>query len=193
MKFIVGLGNPGRRYAGNRHNIGFICLNHFARYYAIRWNRKQGIAKTGSGEIVGSTVLLAKPQTYMNHSGQSVRHLVNKFKIHTGDLIVIHDDLDLPLGRIRIRCGGSSGGHKGINSIISELRSHDFVRIRFGIGRPLSENGIVLTSEGDIIDFVLSDFTPEEKCSIKFSIICVSEAITCLLEKGLKAAMNTYN
>ncbi len=193
MKLIVGLGNPGRRYAGNRHNIGFICLNHLARRYAIHLNRKQALAKTGSGEIRGINVLLVKPQTYMNYSGHSVSRLINKFKIDMGDLIVIHDDLDLPLGRIRIRCSGRSGGHKGVNSIIGELRDHDFIRIRFGIGRPLSEDGTVLTNEGDVIDFVLSDFSPVEKHSIKPSIIRVSEAITYLLEKGLDATMNTYN
>jgi PTH1 family peptidyl-tRNA hydrolase len=193
MKLIVGLGNPGRIYAGNRHNIGFICLKHFARHYAIRWDKKQAMALTGSGEIGNIIVWLAKPQTYMNHSGLSVSRLLNKFRIEFGDLIVIHDDLDLPLGRIRIRCGGSSGGHKGINSIISELGGHDFVRIRFGIGRPLFEDNIVLTNEADIIEFVLSDFTPDEKRNIKPSIIRVSEAITCLINKGLEAAMNTYN
>jgi PTH1 family peptidyl-tRNA hydrolase len=193
MKLIVGLGNPGRKYSGNRHNIGFICLNYFARHYAIRWDRKQAMARTGSSEIGGSIVLLAKPQTYMNHSGHSVSLLLNKFSIDISDLIVINDDLDLPLGKIRIRRAGSSGGHRGINSIISELGDHDFVRIKFGIGRPLSEDGIVLTDEADIIEFLLSDFTPDEKINIKSSIILVNEAIACLLKKGLEATMNTYN
>jgi PTH1 family peptidyl-tRNA hydrolase len=193
MKLIVGLGNPGSGYSRNRHNIGFICLNYFARCNAIRWNRKQARARTGTGEIEGDSVLLAKPQAYMNCSGHSVSRLVNKFKININDLIIIHDDLDLPLGRIRIRRGGGSGGHKGINSIISELGSRDFIRIRFGIGRPLSDEGIVLTDEADIVDFVLSDFTPDEQKSIKPSIVRVSEAITFLLCEGLETAMNRYN
>jgi len=193
MKLIVGLGNPGSGYSRNRHNIGFICLNYFARRNAIRWDRKQAMARTGAGKIEGDSVLLAKPQTYMNCIGQSVSRLVNKFRININDLIIIHDDLDLPLGKIRIRRGGSSGGHKGINSIISELGSRDFIRIRFGIGRPLSGEGIILTDEADIVDFVLSDFTPDEQKSIKPSIIRVSEAITCLLCEGLEAAMNRYN
>jgi len=184
---IVGLGNPGRRYAGNRHNIGFVCLNHFARLYSIRWDRKQAKARTGEGMAGNSNALLAKPQTYMNLSGQSVSRLVNKYKIGLDDLIVIHDDLDLPLGRIRIRQGGGSGGHKGIISIIDELGSRDFIRIRFGIGRP------AFADEDDIVDFVLSDFTPDEKDAIKASIALVSQAVSCLLDESLETAMNKYN
>lgn len=193
MKLIVGLGNPGSGYSRNRHNIGFICLNYFARRNAIRWDRKQAMARTGSGEIEGDSVLLAKPQAYMNCSGHSVSRLAHKFRININDLIIIHDDLDLPLGRIRIRRGGGSGGHKGIDSIINELGSRDFIRIRFGIGRPLSDEGIVLTDEADIVDFVLSDFTPDEQKSIEAAIIRVSDTITCLLCDGLEAAMNRYN
>jgi len=187
MKVIVGLGNPGREYAGNRHNIGFICLNHFARRNSIRWDKKQANARTGGGTVNGNSILLAKPQTYMNLSGKSVSHLVNKFRVNLDDLIVIHDDLDLSTGKIRIRRGGGSGGHKGVNSIISELGSRDFIRIRFGIGRPESSN------EDDIVDFVLSGFTPDEKRAIKPSIALASEAVACLLDDGLEAAMNKYN
>jgi PTH1 family peptidyl-tRNA hydrolase len=123
----------------------------------------------------------------MNLSGCSVSRLADKFKVSLDNLIVIHDDLDLPSGKIRIRQGGGSGGHKGINSIIDELGSREFIRIRFGIGRPESSN------EDDIVDFVLSNFTPEEKEIIKPSVILASEAISCLLEAGLEAAMNKYN
>jgi PTH1 family peptidyl-tRNA hydrolase len=193
MKLIVGLGNPKSGYSRNRHNIGFICLNYFARRNDIRWDKKQANSRTGTGKINSDSVLLAKPQSYMNYSGHSVSRLVNKFKTNINELIVIHDDLDLPLGRIRLRRGGSSGGHKGIDSIISELGIRDFVRIRFGIGRPLSGNGIALKDEVDIINFVLSDFTPDERNVIKNAIIQVCEAITCILNEGLEAAMNRYN
>jgi PTH1 family peptidyl-tRNA hydrolase len=189
MKLIVGLGNPGRGYANNRHNIGFMCLNHFARSHGIKFDKKQAQARTGSGEIAGSNIILAKPQTYMNLSGQSVILLVKKFKIDPEELIIIHDDLDLPLGTIRIRHGSSSGGHKGINSIISHLGSQDFYRIRIGIGRPdISE-----ISEDDIASFVLSDFSPEEKRIIDQVISSTGEAILCLLTDGLITAMNRYN
>jgi len=193
MKLIVGLGNPGRIYANNRHNIGFSCLNYFARQQGIRWDRKQCQARTGTGEVEGSKVVLAKPQTYMNLSGQAVSRLVNKFNIKLSDLIVIHDDLDLPLGKVRTRLGGSSAGHKGVESIITELGSQDFVRLRVGISRPEPTEDASQISESDIVRYVLSDFTPDEKQNIKPFIDKVSEAIFCLLTEGLMAAMNKYN
>ena len=191
MKLIIGLGNPGRGYANNRHNIGFMCLNHFAKTQGIRFDKKQGQARIGSGEVAGSQVVLAKPQTYMNLSGQSVSRLVKRFNINLSDLLVIHDDLDLPLGKIRIRRGGSSGGHKGINSIIYCLDSQDFLRLRIGIGRPIEDAAEI--SEADIIAYVLSDLTTEEKQVITQVVPRVSEAILCLLTEGFVAAMNKYN
>ncbi len=188
MKLIVGLGNPGSGYSRNRHNIGFACLRYFARKYDIRLDKKQSQARTGSGEIECETIILARPQTFMNLSGQSVSRLVNRFKVDIDNLIVIHDDLDLPLGRIRIRQGGGSGGHKGIESVIGGLGSQDFIRIRIGIGRP-SESA----SEDEIIGFVLSDFTPEEERVEKKVIARVSDTILCLLAEGLETAMNRYN
>jgi PTH1 family peptidyl-tRNA hydrolase len=187
MKLIVGLGNPGRSYARNRHNIGFICLNHFARSQGVRFDRKQARARTGMGKIAGNEVVLAKPQTHMNSSGESVSRLVNKFNINLADLIVIHDDLDLPLGKIRLSSGSSSGGHKGINSIIKELGSQDFIRVRVGIGRPAG------ASEEEIIAYVLSDFSPEQRKTIAPVIPKVSEAILCILTEGLTPAMNKFN
>jgi PTH1 family peptidyl-tRNA hydrolase len=188
-KLIVGLGNPGRSYASNRHNIGFICLNHFARTQGIKFDKKQGLARIGSGTAAGSKVVLARPQTYMNNSGQSVSRLVRKFKINPKDLLVIHDDLDLPLAKIRVSSGSGSGGHKGINSIIQELGTREFARIRVGIGRPAQPN----PGEDDIIAYVLSDFTPEEKKAVNQIIPRVTEAILCLLTEGLTQAMNKFN
>ena len=193
MNLIVGLGNPGRGYANNRHNVGFICLNHFARTQGIRFDKKQGRARIGTGEVAGSKVVIAKPQTYMNSSGESVNRLIKKFDINLDDLLVIHDDLDLPLGRIRIRYGGGSGGHKGIDSITNELGSQDFIRLRVGIGRPVKNEGTTEFSDDEIITYVLSDFTPDEKQTIAQVIPRVSEAIYCLLTEGLTAAMNKYN
>jgi len=193
MKLIMGLGNPGRGYANNRHNVGFVCLNYFAKKQGIRFDKKRGKARIGIGEIAGTKVALARPQTYMNLSGQSVCLLVKKFDINLNDLIVIHDDLDLPLGKIRIRQGGGSAGHKGVNSITTELGSQDFIRIRVGIGRPNIMGGSAEISEADIITYVLSDFTPEEKEPITQAITRVSEAVLCLLTEGMVAAMNKYN
>ena len=187
MKLIIGLGNPGRAYASNRHNIGFVCLNHFARSHAVKFDRKQGQARIGTGKAAGNEVVLAKPQTHMNRSGEAVSRLVKKFNISLDELIVIHDDLDLPLAKIRLSRGSSSGGHKGINSIIKELGSQDFIRIRIGIGRPPE------ASEDEIIAYVLSDFSPEQKKAITPVIPRVTEAILCLLTEGLEAAMNKFN
>jgi PTH1 family peptidyl-tRNA hydrolase len=189
MKLIVGLGNPGRVYANNRHNIGFICLNHFARSRGIKFDRKQARARIGTGKVAGKEVVVAKPQTYVNLSGQSVSRLIRKFNINLNDLLVIHDDLDLPLGKIRISHGSGSGGHKGVKSIITELGSQDLVRLRVGIGRPTK----TVLSEAEIIAYVLSDFTPEEKQVISQVIPRVSEAILYLLTEGLTPAMNRYN
>jgi PTH1 family peptidyl-tRNA hydrolase len=193
MNLIVGLGNPGRGYANNRHNAGFVCLNHFAKRQGIRFDKKQSKARMGSGEIAGSEVVVAKPQTYMNRSGRSVSLLVKKFNVSLDNLIVIHDDLDLPLSKIRIRQGGGSGGHKGVGSIITELGSQNFIRIRVGVGRPVKNEGSTEFSEDEIINYVLSDFTPDEKQPIAQVIPTVSEAILCLLTEGLVATMNRYN
>ena len=192
-RLIVGLGNPGARFTGNRHNLGFMCLNHFAREHGIKFDKKQCRARTGSGIVAGSKVVLARPQTYMNQSGQSVSRLVKKFDVSLDDLIVIHDDLDLPPGKIRIRQDGGSGGHKGIDSIVAELGSQDFLRLRAGIGHPSSVEDSTETSEADIISYVLSDFTADEKRIIAQVIPTVSEALLCLITEGLTAAMNKYN
>ena len=189
MKLIVGLGNPGQNYSQNRHNIGFMCLRHFARIHGIKFDKKQGLARVGTGEIAGDKVMLARPQTYMNLSGESVVRLVAKLHIEPSDLLVIHDDLDLPLGKIRVRYGGSSGGHNGIDSIISQLGSRDFYRIRVGIGRPTPSED----REAQIVTYVLDDFTPDEKRVIDQVLPMVSQAVLCLITEGLDAAMNKYN
>jgi len=189
VRLIVGLGNPGRSYARNRHNVGFICLNRFARTEGIKFDKKKGLARIGIGKVVDNEVVLARPQTFMNNSGQSLSRLIKKFNIDLDDLIVIHDDLDLPLAKIRISFGSGSGGHKGINSIIQELGTQDFIRLRIGIGRPNKPE----ISEDDVIAYVLSDFTPAEKRAIAEIIPQVSEAILCLLTEGLTPTMNRFN
>ena len=193
MKLIVGLGNPGRVYANNRHNVGFVCLSYFARMRGIRFDTKQGRARIGDGEVAGNRIVVAKPKTSMNLSGQSVSRLVKKFSINLSDLVVIHDDLDLPLGKIRIRHGASSGGHKGVDSIIHELGSQDFLRLRVGIGRPMPTENATEISEADTVTYVLGDFTPDEKQIIVEVITHVNEAILCLITEGITAAMNKYN
>ena len=193
MKLIVGLGNPGLFYAHNRHNIGYMCVNRFAREHKIRFNKKQGLARIGSGEINGEKVVLARPQTFMNNSGESVSRLVKRYKTELTDLIVIHDDLDLPTGKIRLRQGRGSGGHRGIESIITHLGKGNFYRIRVGIGRPDIAEDTDIDKEQAVIDYVLSGFTRQEKKIMDIAIPEVGRAILCLLTEGIEAAMNKYN
>jgi PTH1 family peptidyl-tRNA hydrolase len=193
MKLIVGLGNPGFLYARNRHNIGFMAVSHLARVQRIRFDRKQGYARTGIGYIGPQRVVLARPQTFMNSSGDSVHRLVQLLKIAPADLVVIHDDLDLPLGKVRLRLGGGSGGHKGIESVIARLGTQDFHRVRVGIGRPEVEGNSPVEKEEAVVGYVLSDFTGEEKICVEEVLPRVSGAIVSLLTEGLTAAMNKYN
>jgi PTH1 family peptidyl-tRNA hydrolase len=190
MKLIAGLGNPGKEYYYNRHNIGFLSLNYFARVQRIALDKKQGKARVGIGYVAGAEIVLAKPQTFMNASGTSINQLMQKYKIAPQDLIVVHDDLDLPLGKIRIRQGSSAAGHRGIKSIIDCLGTQDFVRIRTGISRPHFPGE---SATETIVDYVLGDFTPEEKPVVDNTIRCVCEAIVCLLTEGLTNSMNKFN
>jgi PTH1 family peptidyl-tRNA hydrolase len=193
MKLIVGLGNPGRAYSGKRHNVGFISLRHLAREHNIHFDRNKSLARIGFGRIAGHEVVLARPQTFMNLSGRSLSRLKKALSADLNDLIVVHDDIDLPLGTIRIRRGGTSGGHNGVQSIIDELGSSDFTRVKIGISRP---EGAAATSSGfpaEVVGYVLSDFSPDEKRVLDQVIPRVSQAIVCLLTNGLTAAMNSFN
>ena len=193
MKLIVGLGNPGTVYTHNRHNIGFMCINRFARKHGIRFARKQGQARVGEGEVAGTRLILARPQTMMNLSGRSVSLLGKRYKISPEDLIIIHDDLDLPTGKIRIRQGGRSAGHKGIESIIAYLGDTDFIHVRVGIGRPDLMDGSPTDRDAEVINHVLSDFDAGENKIIAEVTNKVGEAILCLINESLTAAMNRYN
>lgn len=193
MKLIVGLGNPGNDYASSLHNVGFMCVNYFARAHGIWFDKKQGQARIGEGQVGGSKVVVARPQTYMNQSGEAVSRLVKKYNNSLDDLLVVYDDLDLPMGKIRLRPGGSSAGHKGVESIITVLGSQDFPRLRVGIGRPISTEGLPEDTNADVVTFLLSELPLEVKKAINQVLPSVSEAIHCFLTEGLMAAMNKYN
>jgi len=182
VKVIVGLGNPGRAYAHTRHNVGFDVLDIFAKRRKVRILGRQHRALVGGFERDGEEILLVKPQTFMNESGAAVGAIVRKHRLEPGDILVVHDDIDLPLGRLRIRMRGSSGGHKGMNSIIHGLGSSDFPRIRIGIGRA-----------GDAIDHVLSRFNRRERAIIDPALQSAADALVMILEEGIEAAMNEYN
>ena len=188
MKLIIGLGNPGKEYARNRHNVGFQCLDYFARRHKIeikerRWRDRSLRARFGTGEINGAAVALAKPATFMNLSGQAVSQMMHRFKAALSDIIVICDDMDLPLGKVRIRPQGGSGGHKGLASIINAIGSDAFIRIRIGIGRP----------DNDEVSFVLGNFSPEDRQAIDKAVAQVCDAVDCILSEGIDSAMNQYN
>jgi len=192
MKLIVGLGNPGKEYAHNRHNVGFRCINHLAKLHSINVKQRQCQSQVGMGTISGAKVLLAKPKTFVNRSGNAVSQLMRKHGVTADDLIVIYDDLDLSLGKIRIRPKGSSGGHRGINSIISALGSPDFSRIKIGIGRPAEEQSTDRDTVA-VVDHVLSDFSTEEERLIKQATASAAEAVECIIAEGITAAMNKFN
>lgn len=183
MKLIVGIGNPGRRYAHTRHNVGFDVVDTLARTHHIRILRRTCRALVGQGEMVGEHVTLAKPQTYVNLSGDAVQELAIKLDIPAQDIVVIYDDANLPTGRIRIRPRGSSGGHKGMRSIIERLHTQEFPRIRIGIG----------AMRGDAVGYVLSRFSRADRALISSAIQAAAEAVETVLAEGIEAAMNTYN
>lgn len=193
MKIIVGLGNPGKEYTASRHNVGFMCLNYFAKQHRIPTESKKAHARTGEGEIEGEKVVLAKPFTFMNRSGNAVKELLRRYDLKPEDLIVVHDDMDLPLGKIRIRVGGSSAGHNGINSIMAELGTPEFTRIRVGIGHPVVPEAERGKGAPEVIDYVLKGFSSEEKPLLNKVITRVAATITCLITSGVETAMNTYN
>ena len=181
---IVGLGNPGARYALNRHNVGFQCIDRLTETYGIPLRKKRFKARYGEGTIEGHLVVLAKPLTFMNSSGKAVAPLSRHYHLAPQRVLVIHDDLDLPLGRVRLRPGGSSGGHRGLKSIIEALGTQDFPRLRIGIGRP---------AQGDPIDYVLSDFDPDQEPIIQAVYKLVLEIIPYFLREGIEETMNAYN
>lgn len=185
MRLIVGLGNPGRQYRFTRHNIGFQCVDLLSSKWAIPANERRKHAVLGIGHYAGQEVVLAKPRTFMNNSGDGVSYLLARFQAQIDDLVVIYDDMELPLGRLRIRPSGSDGGHKGVKSIISALRTESFPRIRLGIGLP---------PEGlDPVDYVLGRFSEAEATVIAKAVETVVAAVECLLEENIDLAMNRFN
>ncbi|ACZ61687.1 aminoacyl-tRNA hydrolase [Dehalococcoides mccartyi] len=188
MKLIIGLGNPGKEYSGNRHNVGFQCLSRFAKDNHISLDKKCCLSRTGSGRINDEEIVLAKPQTYMNLSGKAASQLLRRYNLKAADIIVVQDDLDLPAGKIRLRLGGSAGGHNGISSIITDIGTKEFIRLKIGIGKPDSRN-----NGTEVVDHVLGNFGGEEREIMEKAITRASEALTCLLTCGLDTASNRFN
>ena len=185
MKLIVGLGNPGRRYVHSRHNVGFRCVEHMARQWNVPLRERRKLAVLGMGSVDGHEVVLAKPRTFMNDSGSAVAYLMTRFASAPGDLLLVYDEMDLPLGKVRIRRGGSAAGHNGVRSVIDAIASREFPRVRLGIGK--APEGVAG------MDHVLKPLRAEERRTVGESVITVAQAVRCLLDEGIEAAMGKYN
>jgi len=188
MKLIVGLGNPGAEYAQSRHNAGWFVVDAFAKKFRIEIGKHEKDAMTGEGRVAGGSVKLAKPLTYMNLSGDAVRLLVNAYEIDVRhDLIVIYDEVDLPLGKLRIRPNGSSGTHNGMRSVVASLASESFPRLRFGV------RGANYSETSKLRDYVLDDFTPDEMPLVERNVERAVDALFLFARGDLRRAMNEFN
>ena len=184
MKLIVGLGNPGAEYAGTRHNVGFEVIAELAKRHSITVTKRDFKAVFGDGTIAGERVLLARPMTYMNLSGEAVAAILRFYKIEVEDLIVILDDVALPVGQLRLRYKGSAGGQNGLKNVIQHLGSEAIARIRIGVGG---------AQPGGLVGHVLSKFRKEEQETIQIAYQAAADAVECALKEGFDNAMNRYN
>jgi PTH1 family peptidyl-tRNA hydrolase len=187
MFLIAGLGNPGEEYALTRHNLGFMVVEELAGQLQVKTlgkNRKCN-ALVAEADYQGRHLVLAQPQTFMNQSGEAVRMLLHWYKINPANLILIYDDLDLELGRIRVRAGGNSGGHHGVDSVIQQLKTGEFCRVRIGIGKPVSKTSGV--------DYVLEPIPLSERPQLDQGVLQASQAVLAVVGQGIEQAMNAYN
>ena len=184
-KLVVGLGNPGEKYARNRHNVGFWCVDRLAEKHRLRFNSKRARSVVARGPLAGEDVALAKPQTHMNHSGAAVKQLLTGWGLPIRSLLVVYDDVDLPPGSLRLRERGTAGTHNGMRSVIESLGTSSFPRLRVGIGAPAPTQ--------DLADYVLTDPSQEEMSSIREAVERAVDAIELFLRRGPAAAMDRYN
>ncbi len=185
MKLIVGLGNVGYEYQLTPHNLGFMAIDRLADACGKKVSRREAQALTASTELAGEHVVLAKPQTYMNASGLAVARLLQQYELTPRDLLVLVDEIELPLGMLRVRPRGSAGGHNGMKSIIGALETGDFIRLRLGVGpdRPVE----------DYVSYLLSPFRPAEASLLAETLDLASEAVRVILSEGVQKAMNRFN
>lgn len=182
---IVGLGNPGRDYRDNRHNVGFMLVDRLAKQLGLAFSRLESRALVTKGEHAGRRVILAKPQTFMNLSGQAAGALARFYKVPLENLLVVYDEVDLPFGTLRLRAAGGSGGHKGMNSVIERLGTEAIPRLRIGINRPPGRK--------EAADYVLQDFSTSEVKALEAILDEAADAALLFIEQGIEAAMNKYN
>jgi PTH1 family peptidyl-tRNA hydrolase len=182
---IVGLGNPGAKYENTRHNVGFDTVELLSRRHDIKLTKLKHKALIGDGNIGGRKVILAKPQTFMNLSGESVREIVEWYKIPVKNIIIVYDDIDLPVGKLRLRPKGSAGTHNGMKSVIYQIQSDEFPRVRIGVDKP---------PEGwDLANYVLGRFSGDERKKIEDTIERAADAVEAIVKSGIDSAMNRYN
>ena len=185
MLLVVGLGNPGSRYTSTRHNVGFRFIDLLAKKAEIRLNDRRAKAVLGQGRIAGHEVVLVKPRTFMNNSGEGVEYLLARFGGRPSELLVVYDEMALPTGRIRLRASGSHAGHNGIRSIISAVQTDGFPRLRIGVGQP--------SNSGESVPHVLGKFSKEEEPLIAQAVQDAVSAVHCMLEESIDVAMNRFN
>jgi PTH1 family peptidyl-tRNA hydrolase len=181
---LVGLGNPGRKYEETRHNVGFMAVDRFADRYRIGLTQQKFHGRYGSGLVGQTSLALLEPETYMNVSGKAVAAATQFFRLDPDDIIVVHDDIDLDLGKVKVKRGGGHGGHNGLRDIIARLGSRDFIRIRIGVGRP---------EHGDVTNWVLSRFRDDQRTELEHALDLAADAVEVLLKDGLEAAQNEIN
>lgn len=186
---IVGLGNPGARYRDTRHNVGFACVDVLAERWRIALTDRRRTTALGQGYRGGAPVVLAKPRTFMNLSGESIAYLLARFGARPADLVIIYDEMALPLGRLRLRAQGSDAGHNGIKDIIRAVRTNQFPRLRIGIGAPGGDGN----SDGGSVGHVLGRFADAEQPVASAAVVRAADAVECLLTDGIDIAMNRYN
>ncbi|MBO0875471.1 MAG: aminoacyl-tRNA hydrolase [Pseudonocardia sp.] len=182
---VVGLGNPGPKYADTRHNIGFAVVELLAARASERFRPHRGVADVAEARLDGARVVLAKPRSYMNLSGGPVAGVLRYYRVAPSELIVVHDDLDLPFGTVRLKRGGGEGGHNGLRSISQSLGTRDYLRARFGIGRP--------PGRMDPADYVLRPFAASERAELALAVELCADATLALLADGLEAAQNRFH
>ncbi|RKR88630.1 peptidyl-tRNA hydrolase [Micromonospora pisi] len=185
---LVGLGNPGREYAGNRHNVGFMVVDLLAARVGGKFGRhKRTVADVAEGRLGfgGPKLVLVKPLTYMNLSGGPAAALAQFYKVPPAQVIAVHDELDIPYGQLRVKCGGGEGGHNGLRSMSKSLATKEYVRVRFGVGRPPGRQ--------DPADYVLSDFSAAERKELEFQVDRAADAVESVILRGLEWTQNAYH
>lgn len=182
---IAGLGNPGAHYAGNRHSVGFVVADNLAARIGARFKRDKSRAEAATGRLAGQPVTIAKPMAFMNLSGGPVASISGFYKIPPGQVVIVHDELDLPFGVIRLKLGGGDNGHNGLRSVTAALRTRDYYRVRVGVGRP--------PGRMDPADFLLTDFGTAERKELPLLVELAADAVEALLHDGLAAAQNRFH